>query len=274
MPGTGAPSRTRPASAGRSVVGTGRPISADGSATDRRSRAGTGTAPRARGTRRAAAARPAGGAPLALRSVVRRRAHAARRSRAARHAARFELGERAPLRAVVEHDPGDQRSTTTSGDRVGRDDEDGVRAEIHHEIMTRFRRGLRLHQHQRAHAAAQDLVAHGGEMQRDEQQREGQRHHQQRHQDRRIDRRAAEAQHRGRLMQRVPPVDRELDDRQVDRADQRQDRGGAAGARRVLDGAPQRDARRDTSGTAPAPRSAARPTPNRCPTSAGPTASR
>ena len=42
---------------------------------------------------------------------------------------------------------------------------------------------LRLHHLQAAHAAAQDLVAHRREMQRDEQQREGDRHHQQRNQE-------------------------------------------------------------------------------------------
>ena len=45
----------------------------------------------------------------------------------------------------------------------------------------------------------------------------------------------------GRLMQRVPPIDRELDDRDVDGADQREDGGGAAGAARLLDRLPQRD---------------------------------
>ena len=102
-------------------------------------------------------------------------------------------------------------------------------------------RGVRLHQPHGAHAPAHDLVAHGGEVQGHEQQQERERHHQQRREDRGMDGRAAEPQHRGRLMQRVPPVDRELDDRQVDGADQRQDRGGAAGARGIVDGAPERD---------------------------------
>ena len=58
----------------------------------------------------------------------------------------------------------------------------------------------------------------------------------------RIDRRAAEAEHRRRLVQRVPPVDRELDDRHVDRADQRQDRRRARAPRPGSSTvAPQRD---------------------------------
>ena len=67
------------------------------------------------------------------------------------------------------------------------------------------------------------------------------RHDEQRHQQAGVDGRPAHAEHRGRLVQRVPPVHRELDDREVDGADQRQDRGGAAGAGGVVDGAPQRD---------------------------------
>ena len=41
-------------------------------------------------------------------------------------------------------------------------------------------------------------------------------------------------------MQRVPQVDRKIDDRHVDRADQHQDRAGAVGTVLVLDGAGQR----------------------------------
>ena len=47
--------------------------------------------------------------------------------------------------------------------RVGGDDEIGVRSKVH-----ASRPALRLHQPHRAHAPAQDFVAHGGEMQRDE----------------------------------------------------------------------------------------------------------
>jgi heme exporter protein C len=44
-----------------------------------------------------------------------------------------------------------------------------------------------------------------------------------------------------RLMQRVPPLDRKLDDRNVDRADEDQDRYDAPCPRGVLEGAPERD---------------------------------
>ena len=67
-------------------------------------------------------------------------------------------------------------------------------------------------------------------------------------------------------MQRVPPVDGEFDDRNIDRADQRENRRGRARRlARILDRPPQRDQGRDRSGTAPARRSGARPTPTRSP---------
>ncbi len=53
-------------------------------------------------------------------------------------------------------------------------------------------------------------------------------------------RRAGEADRR-RLVQRVPPIDAELDDRQVHHADQRQDRAGAVAALRIVERAHQRD---------------------------------
>ena len=92
-----------------------------------------------------------------------------------------------------------------------------------------------------AHAPPQDLVAHGGEMQRQEQQRERDRHDQERHREVGMNRRPVEPQHRRRLMQRVPPFDRIFDDRNIDGADQCQDRDRARGARGILDGAPERD---------------------------------
>src|SRR5215470_10144035 len=97
---------------------------------------------------------------------------------------------------------------------------------------------LGLGQHQGADAPAQDLVAHGGEVKGDEQQRERNRHGSQWHQHAGIDRRSPPAEDRGGLVQRVPPVYRELDDRQVDGADQSQNRGGAAGTAWIIDGAP------------------------------------
>ncbi len=42
-------------------------------------------------------------------------------------------------------------------------------------------------------------------------------------------------------MKRVPPLHREHDDRQIDRADQRQNGGGAVAMGRVIEGADQRD---------------------------------
>src|SRR5712664_1325309 len=78
-------------------------------------------------------------------------------------------------------------------------------------------------------------------MQRNEQQRKRHRHHQERNQKGAVERRSAHPHHRRRLMQRVPPVHREFDDRQIDRAHQRQDRGGARGARRIFNRPPQRD---------------------------------
>src|SRR6476661_1760551 len=102
-------------------------------------------------------------------------------------------------------------------------------------------RSLRLQETECAHAPTQNFVAHGGEMQRDKQKREGERHHQEWRQDRGINAGSGQAKDRGALVQRVPPVDRELDDWKVDRADQRQDRGGPAGARRIFDRVPKRN---------------------------------
>ena len=62
------------------------------------------------------------------------------------------------------------------GDSIGGDDEVRVRSEVHDSVSLRScSTALGLHQPQRAHAAAQDFVAHGGEMQGEEQQREGDR---------------------------------------------------------------------------------------------------
>ena len=88
---------------------------------------------------------------------------------------------------------------------------------------------------------AQDFVANRHHMQREEEAGEGERHHDQRPEQRGRDRRPAEAEHRSRLMQRVPPIDREFDDRQIDRADQGQDRRRPRGAARLLDRAPERN---------------------------------
>ena len=171
------------------------------------------------------------------------------------------------LSPVIEHDPADQRAQDHDRGRIGRKDEGGVRTQGSHAP-------LRLHDAHRSDAAAQNLVAHRRQMQRQEQQKERQRHHQQRIEQGRIDRGSAHADHRSRLVQRVPPIDRELDDRQIDGADQDQDGGAARAPVRILRGRSTARSRRGRAGTARAPRSAAHPTPNRRPTSAGPTASR
>ena len=75
----------------------------------------------------------------------------------------------------------------------------------------------------RNNPAAPDFVAHRHHVQGEEQQGEGNRHHQQRPEELRIDRRAAEPQDACRLMQRVPPFDRKLDDRDIDETDEDQD---------------------------------------------------
>ena len=125
-----------------------------------------------------------------------------------------------------------------------------------------------------SNAAAQNFGAHGLEMQPQEKKAISKRHDQQRPQHRGIDRRPAKAHDAGRLVQRVPPIDREFDDRNVDDADdgsgsRRRDRRGQD--RRTL--AKPRSAR-GRGRTARAPRSAGRPTPNTRPTSACPRASR
>src|SRR5689334_20803311 len=73
---------------------------------------------------------------------------------------------------------------------------------------------LRLQDLHGARASSQDLIAHGGKMQREEQKRESERHDGERPQYRWIDGRAAGAEDRLALMQRVPPVHGEFDDRQ------------------------------------------------------------
>ena len=52
---------------------------------------------------------------------------------------------------------------------------------------------------------------------------------------------AAHREDARRLVQRVPPIDREFDHRNIERPDQRKHRDDAAGAALVLEGAPQRD---------------------------------
>ena len=56
-----------------------------------------------------------------------------------------------------------------------------------------------------------------------------------------FDGRPVRAQYARRLMQRVPPIHRELDDGDIDGPDQREDRGSTSGTARLLDGLPQSD---------------------------------
>ncbi len=78
-------------------------------------------------------------------------------------------------------------------------------------------------------------------MQGEEQECERHDHHHQRHEDGGMNGRSAEPQHRRGLMERVPPLDRKLDDRDIDRADEREHRDDPRRAARIFDGAPERD---------------------------------
>src|SRR3546814_12440269 len=72
----------------------------------------------------------------------------------------------------------------------------------------------------RSDTATPDFVAHRHQMQREEQEGEGEGHHKQGDQEFLIDRRAVQTHHACRLVQRIPPFDREFDDRDIDEADQ------------------------------------------------------
>ena len=71
-----------------------------------------------------------------------------------------------------------------------------------------------------------------------EEQGEAQRHHKQGPEHRGVDRRSVEPDHGSRLVQRVPQSTEKRNDRDVDEADQRDDRGGFCRPRGVI----QRDA--------------------------------
>ena len=128
MPGTGAPSRTRPATGGSGVSGTGRPISADGSF--------DGSPAPSRNRNSAASARNAHQrqqhdqpAPLDRSWIVGGGAHAVVSERRVMPRA-WSLARGAASATVVQLDP-DQRRDHHGGDRVGCDDETGVRTEVH-----------------------------------------------------------------------------------------------------------------------------------------------
>src|SRR4029078_4340441 len=87
-------------------------------------------------------------------------------------------------------------------------------------------------------AAAKNLGTHGAKEQRDEKNAKGREHDEQGPQHRLIDTRPAHAKKALTLLQRVPPVDREFDDRDIYRPNEDEDRRDAAGARWVFEGAP------------------------------------
>ena len=101
------------------------------------------------------------------RSAHARRLLLARALRAPRDPPRFEFAERAGQMPAVEHDPHDQPGDDPDRGGIGGHDECGMRTEVH-----RHARRIRLHQQHGAQPPPHDLVAHGGQMQRQEQQRE------------------------------------------------------------------------------------------------------
>ena len=102
----------------------------------------------------------------------------------------------------------------------------------------RRRRDRYLH---RAHPAPENFVARRHQEQHEVEERHPAHHDEQRRQHRRVNGRAAGAEDALTLVQRVPPVDRELDDRQVDGADQRKDRRRPRRPPRIFHRLPERD---------------------------------
>ena len=134
-----------------------------------------------------------------------------------RDSLRLEVVKQPALLAVVGDNEKREGSHRDEGEAVSGKDENCVGAEIGHGVRTsRFgqRRMLDLHLLHRPHAPAQDFRAHRHQMQKQEQQGEGERHDGERRRASMIDGRAAHADDARRLVQRVPPVDRELDDRE------------------------------------------------------------
>jgi hypothetical protein len=91
-----------------------------------------------------------------------------------------------------------------------------------------------------AQAGGQQLRLHAQQQNDHEEGGEADGHQQQRQEHGGIDRGPAHADDAGGLVQRVPPVDRELDDGHVDEAGERQDGGTARAARGIVEGAQQR----------------------------------
>ena len=89
-----------------------------------------------------------------------------------------------------------------------------------------------------SHTAAADFGAHGDDLQRRKQEGEGERHDKERRQNRCRHCRSISAEHAGGLVQRVPPVDGEFDNRDIDRPDQCQDGDEFCRAQLIVKGAP------------------------------------
>src|SRR5215471_1595748 len=132
-PGIGLPSRSSPGIAGRSNVGTGWPISAEGSregspapsryrnkaASDRNAIKGSSTRMRPRFE-----VAPSPAALMNLNSL-------AFALRAPCDPAFLEATEDAPLRRIIEHDPRNQCGDDEYRDRIGSDDKIRMRPEVH-----------------------------------------------------------------------------------------------------------------------------------------------
>src|SRR5262249_50255865 len=230
-PGTPLPSRSRPASGGRSVRGAGCPIKADGMR--------EGSPAPSRSTNSAASARKA---TSGMNTIIRRRRTPASLSTTFFSAnfvsikltiyphSRAPSGVKSPaLRrcpACGSNAGGRTRSTrpVPPRSRSRRHRPSRLTPHVDRDSWSWYRPRVGPHHHHGANSPPHDLVAHGGQMQRQEQQGEGNEHDDQRYEDGGMDRRSAQAEHRGRLVQRVPPIHRELDDGDVDRADEREDR--------------------------------------------------
>ena len=130
-PGTGLPSRVSSGSGGRSVGGIGWPISAEGM------REGSPLPRRNRNKAASARKTTSGSSTRRWRRVLPERLGGGRAHdpsvRCERRviAALLEIAENAALRQIIENDPGHQRRDHEDRDRVGGDDEVGVRSEIH-----------------------------------------------------------------------------------------------------------------------------------------------
>ena len=162
--------------------------------------------------------------------------------RTAAHTAAFQIGERCTLAAAIAPEPKQQAGNDREHGPVRSPDESGMLAEIENAALhgSGLRRGaqaggLALFDFRDAHgldAPAQDLVAHGDHVHGDEEQREPDSQDEQRRAHAGIDRRRKAG--RG-LVQRIPPVDRELDDGQDRHADECENRRELGSERFILE---------------------------------------